>query len=138
MNNVYINIGSEKCCFFVKISMAFMKQLERNPFLYYAVEEALECAKNDYYASGILAFSQILNVLNEKTPGSRHVIAHEFLRQRPTKEMYDEIKNKLENTANKINIREMKKHDNIKEYEEKIQSRWKELMKKLNPEKKEE
>jgi hypothetical protein len=133
MNNVYINIGSTKCCFFIKISMRVINLLEKQPFLYYAVEEAMECAKNNYYASGVLAFSQILNALNEKTPGHRHVVAHEILKNRPTKEMYDEIKRKLEETADKINIKEIKKHDTIKEYEQKIQSRWKELMNKLNP-----
>ncbi len=133
MNNEYINIGSPKCCFFVKMSMRIMILLENNPFLYYAVEEALECAKNDYYASGILAFSQLLNALNEKTPKDRHIIAHKILRNKPTKEMYEEIKAKVEKAADDININEIKKHNNIKEYELKIEKRWRDLMVKLNP-----
>ena len=113
--------------------MRIMILLENNPFLYYAVEEAIECAKNDYYASGILAFSQLLNALNEKTPKDRHIIAHEILRNKPTKEMYEEIKAKVEKAADDINISEIKKHRDIKEYEQKIQNRWRELMAKLNP-----
>ena len=94
--------------------MRIINLLEKNPFLYYAVEEAMECAKNNYYASGILAFSQILNSLNEKTPKDRHVIAHEMLRNKPTKEMYDDIKSKVEEVADKINMKEINKHSDIK------------------------
>ena len=133
MNNVSINIGSPKCCFFVKISMRIINLLEKNSFLFYAVEEAMECAKNNYYASGILTFSQILNSLNEKTPKDRHIIAHEILKKKSTKEMYEKIKAKVEKAADDINISEIKKHKDIKEYELKIQSRWCELMAKLNP-----
>ena len=84
MEKLYINIGSEKCCFFVKISIFLINQLEKHPFLYYAVEEALECAKNGYYAAGIITFAQLLNLMKKKTPYSRHLVAHEILKERPT------------------------------------------------------
>ena len=132
MDNVYINIGSPKCCMFVKISMFIIKQLDKNPFLYYAVEEALECAKNQYYASGILTFSQLLNLLNEATPKDRHMVAHEILKNKPTKEMYEEIKAKFEKVASEINIKEISKSGDPKRYEQKIRQSWNELMVKLN------
>lgn len=113
--------------------MRIINLLEKNPFLYYAVEEAMECAKNNYYASGILTFSQILNSLNEKTPKDRHVIAHEMLRNKPTKEMYDDIKSKVEKVADEINIREIKKHSDIKQYEKNISRSWNDFMAKINP-----
>ena len=47
--------------------------------------------------------------------------------------MYEEIKAKVEKAADDINISEIKKHSDIKEYEQKIQNRWRELMAKLNP-----
>lgn len=89
MNKLYINVGSEKCCLFVKMSSFLLRALERNPLLYFAVEEALECAKIGYYAIGILTFSQLLNLFNRKTPASRHVVAHQILRQRPTKPVFE-------------------------------------------------
>jgi hypothetical protein len=131
MDNLYINIGTKKSCLFVTLSMLLIKQLDKNPFLYYAVEEALECAKNNYYASGILAFSQLLNLFNEKTPKDRHIIAHEILRHRPTKEMYEQIIEKVKNASIAINVREMKRHDDIKKYEQKILKAWNDLMSKL-------
>lgn len=133
MNNVYINIGTPKCCLFVKTSMFLIKQFDKNPFLFFAVEEALECAKNQYYASGILTFSQLLNLLNEATPKNRHMVAHEILKNKPTKEMYEEIKEKFEKAASNINIKEIKQHSDIKQYEEKISRSWNDFMAKINP-----
>lgn len=83
MNDSYINIGSEKACFFVKSSIFLVRQLKAKPVLYYAVEEALRCASQGYYAIGILAFAQLLNVFNKKTPQARHIVAHELLTTRP-------------------------------------------------------
>ena len=111
--------------------MHIIKQLERNPFVYYAVEEGMECAKNNYYVSGILTFSQLLNLLNEKTPKDRHIIAHEILQKRPTKAMYEKIKSSVEKAADEINIKEINKHNDIKQYEQKLLQEWSELMVKL-------
>lgn len=137
MDNLYINIGTEKSCFFVNLSMFLIKQLDKNPFLYYALEEALECAKNNYYASGILTFSQLLNLLNEKTPEDRHIIAHEIFRNRPTKEMYEQIVEKVKNAVTAINIREISRQSDIKQYEQIILKAWNDLMSKLTPDWKE-
>lgn len=132
MDNHYINIGSPKCCFFVKTSLTIIRVLDQNPFLHFAVEEAMECAKNDYYAAGILSFSQLLNQLNEKTPNDRHLIAHEILRNKPTKEMYESIFEQVKSATAAINIREMKRHRDIKQYAQRVSHAWNAFMRKYH------
>ena len=132
MDNVYINIGSTKCCLFVKTSVTIIRILDQNPFLYFAVEEAMECAKNDYYAAGILSFSQILNQLNEKTPDERNLIAHEILRNKPTKDMYESILEQVKSATSAINTREMKRHRDIKQYSQKVSHAWNAFMRKYH------
>ncbi len=130
-NNIFINIGTENCCFFVRMSIFLIKKLEQNPLLYYAVEEALQCAKNNHYAAGIITFAQLLNFLKEKTPNDRHLVAHKILQTRPTKEAYEEVKQKFEKAAAEMNEREVSKYKSISEYENKVNINWQELMKKL-------
>lgn len=130
-NNIYINIGTENCCFFVRMSIFLIKRLEQNPLLYYAVEEALLCAKNSHYAAGIITFAQLLNLLKEKTPEDRHLVAHKILQVRPTKEAYEEVKQEFEKAAEELNEEEIKKQKNISEYEKKVHTAWEELMQKL-------
>jgi hypothetical protein len=131
MDNVYINIGSPKCCLFVSVSLFMIKQLEKNPFLYYAVEESLECAKNEYYAAGILTFSQLLNSLNKSTPKDRNRVAHEILKFKPTKEMYERVKNRFEKAATAKNKEEQSRYKDLKEYEQKVHEAWTSLMAKF-------
>lgn len=133
MNKTYINIGTEKCCLFVKISMFLIKRLNETPFLYYAIEEALECAKNKYYVAGILTFSQLLNLLNEPTPKGRHIVAHKILKNRPTKQIYEDIKKKFEDKASQINSNEILKANDFERYTSEVWNNWQELIKKLNP-----
>ncbi len=132
MNDFYINVGSEKCCLFVKMSIFLMKGMEKNPKLYYAVEDALESAKNERYSIGIMAFSQLLNMLNKETPESRHVVAHKMLRQRPSKQMYEEAKEAFERATAERSDHECRQHGNIIEFREKILKEWEAFITKLH------
>ncbi len=129
MNDLYINIGSEKCCLFVKMSAFLLKALKRHPVLYYAVEEALECEKIGYFGIGILTFSQLLLVFNKKTPGSRNVVAHEALTQRPSKQMFEEAVEALRSAASEQSERECGKHGSIADYQQRIVTEWEKFIK---------
>jgi hypothetical protein len=132
MNELYINVGSKKCCLFVKMSILLLRALERTPLLYFAVEEALECAKTGYYGIGILTFSQLLNLFNERTPASRHVVAHELLRQRPTKLMFEEAIEAFKSAASRQGDRECRRHASTTDYQQKVAKEWKAFFEKLN------
>lgn len=132
MSNIFINIGTEKSAFFISISIFLIKRLEKKPLLYYAVEEAVLCAKNGHYATGILTFAQLLNLLKEKTPNDRHLVAHQILEVRPTEKAYKEAKSKLEDVAKEISEMETSRYSNIQEYQDKVHEEWQKLMKKLN------
>jgi hypothetical protein len=90
-DELYLNIGTVKCCLFVPTSTFMIKQLTQYPLLCFSVEEALECAKLGYYGIGVMTFAQILNLRNEETPDERHRVAHKFLEGRPSKATFDEI-----------------------------------------------
>ncbi|HOF50640.1 MAG TPA: hypothetical protein PLH22_03135 [Candidatus Colwellbacteria bacterium] len=105
----FVNIGTEKSCLFISLSSQLINILRKNPFLYFATEESLLCANQGYYAAGILAFSQLLNCLNEKTPKERHKVAHEFLKYKPKREYYEKLFKLLENASESIYLRELKK-----------------------------
>ncbi len=68
MSDLYVNLGTGKCCFFVQASKLLLEKLERYPALHHAVEESLECAKLEYYGIGVIAFAQLLNLLSAKNP----------------------------------------------------------------------
>lgn len=131
MDKLYINIGSKKCCFFVKISIFLINQLEKHPFLYYAVEEALECSSRGYYASGIITFAQLLNLMKKKTPNSRHLIAHQILKERPTKAAFEEITQEVKKTASEYNDREITEYQDNSKYQDLVLKKWNELLKKI-------
>ena len=131
-SDYYINVGSEKCCQFVNMSERLLKELDEKPLLYYSVEEALECAKIGYYGIGIIAFSQLLKLFGEKTPEYRHLVAHEFLRQRPSKEMFEETVAAFKNTASKQSDRECRRQNDIPAYQQLLSKKWKVLIKKLH------
>jgi hypothetical protein len=131
MNELYINIGSNKCCFFIKNSIFLINCLEKCPLLYYAVEEALQCAKNGYYSIGIITFAQLLNIMNKNTPPSRHLVAHKILKIRPTKKSFEMIMNEVKNVASEYNCKEMEKYKDVKEYHVYIFNRWTDFLGKL-------
>ncbi len=133
MGEHYINIGSEKCCCFVRMSMFLITQLDKNPFLYYAVEEALECAKIGYYSTGILTFSQLLNLLHKKTPTERHLVAHDILQSRPTKESYEKIEEAFKDAATHQSKTEQSRRSSQQEYNRQLTQKWTELISKLHP-----
>lgn len=99
MDNIYFNIGTEKCSFVVPVSEFLLKIVTKYPLLYFAIEEAVLCAKRGYYSAGILAFSQILNQFQVKTPKERHEVAHKILTKRPDKRVYESISLQLKKAA---------------------------------------
>jgi hypothetical protein len=131
-DTLYINIGTEKSCMFVKMSRYLLRQLERYPLLYYSVEEALECAKIGYYGIGAIAFAQLLNLLNEKTPESRHLVAHRFLEVRPSKETFDEVVAEFKAAAANRSDHESRSFTPVGEYHRTIAAQWNEFIKNLH------
>lgn len=127
MNKIYINIGTEKSCLFCYLSKHLIKILSRYPLLHFCIEESLECVKNGYYGIAILVFAQILNQFNIKTPSDRHAIAHEILKTRPNKKMYDKILNQFKRSAKLKYEQELQKAKDINEYHQNLNSEWKKL-----------
>lgn len=128
----YINIGTAKCCLFVRMSSFLLRQLERYPLLYWSVEEALECAKIGYFGIGIMAFAQLLNIVNEETPDSRHLVAHRFLELRPTKATFDKVVDEFKCAAAKRSDQESSKCSSIHEYQRMLALEWEKLIAKLH------
>jgi len=128
----YINIGTVKSCLFIRMSSYLLKQLEQRPLLYWSVEESLECAKIGYYGIGIVAFAQLLKLFNEKTPDSRHSVAHKFLESRPTREMFDAVVADFKTAAAERCDLESRKFRTSGEFEQKISAEWELFIKKLH------
>lgn len=124
MDDLYINIGSAKCCLFVKMSSFLISALNRKPLLYYAVEEALECEKIGYYGIGIITFSQLLNLFRKQTPPSRHLVAHEVLKQRPAQQMLQSTIQELKMAAAERCDQESRRHGNRARYQQSIIRDW--------------
>ena len=129
MNNVYINIGNEKCCFFVNVSIFLIKRLEQYPLLHESIEEFLMCAKNGYYSFGIITLSQLLNMLKKKTPEERHKIAHEVLKTRPSKIEYQKILSAFEKAAQDMQNIELSKFKSPDEYKSEVEKKWNDFIK---------
>ena len=130
---LFINIGTVKACLFVRMSSFLLRRLEQYPVLYYAVEEALECAKIGYFGIGIIAFAQLLNQLSEETPDSRHLVAHKFLELRPSKEAFDDVVAKFKCAAAERSDLEIRKCASCSDYERKVSAEWQDFIKKLHP-----
>ncbi len=133
METPYINIGTEKSCLFVHMSLHMIKHLEMYPLLFYAVEEAMKCAEMEYFAAGIIIFSELsCKIFNVKKPHSRNTVAHEPYKYRPQKTSYDNILKKFEDAAKRKYEEEFfnRKKDQ-KNYHEQIRQRWNELQSKL-------
>ncbi|MDD5760745.1 MAG: hypothetical protein PHF45_01675 [Candidatus Pacebacteria bacterium] len=130
-NKDWINIGTEKCCVFVRMSKRLLYILKTYPLLHRAIEEGVISAeRNKYYAAGILAFSQILNILNDPTPEDRHAVAHKFLEIIPQEASYRKIAKMVKIKLEEIGNKELKKSvDKIKYFEE-LQKLWREIYKK--------
>ena len=124
-NKDWINIGTEKCCVFVRMSKYLLHTLKKYPCLHHALEEGVVSAeKNKYYAAGILAFSQILNVLQEKTPKDRHTVAHKFLEIIPKESSYREIAKKVKIKLEEIGDKELKVAKDKDIYFKELQELW--------------
>ena len=132
MPDNYINIGSVKACFFVRVSLFLVRELGKKPMLYFSVEEAIKCASMGYYGIGILAFSQLLNVFNRRTPSARHMVAHEFLVARPSKEVFDEVVEAVKEAAREQSEREQKRYPNASSYQETVLREWHSLVARLH------
>jgi hypothetical protein len=124
MKSLYINIGTAKSCFFVKISFFLIKQLQIYPFLFHAVEESIVCAKEGYYATGIITFAQLLNLMKHKTPNSRHLVAHSILKVRPGKAEFIEVTTAFKEAASVCSNREMAHHKQVGEYQKRVLASW--------------
>lgn len=124
MNGVHINIGTEKCCFFVPMSLLLINNLKKYRFLFYAVEEAMECSKHNYYSIGIIVFSQLFNLMKKKTPQERHKVAHEILRSQPSKDVFERITKEFLRVAEEIQSQEMKKYQSGVVYADKLFLEW--------------
>ena len=127
-NKDWINIGTEKCAVFVRMSKRLLHILKKYPFLHHAIEEGVISAEeHKYYASGILAFSQMLTVLNESTPKDRHNIAHKFLEIIPKESSYREIGKKVKMKLEEIAEEELKNSRDKMRYFKELQDLWKNL-----------
>jgi len=131
-DGTYINIGTVKSCLFVRMSSFLLRRLQQYPLLYFAVEEALECAKTGYYGIGVMAFAQLLNIFNEKTPDSRHRVGHKLLEFRPTKEAFDSIVAEFKRAAAERQQLERAKYENPDMYDREISLEWWQFMRTLH------
>lgn len=133
---MYINIGTQKACLFVSMSIRLLKKLREYPFLYYAVEEALISAKNHYYAIGIIVWYELLkNVLSansKRDSEKRNITVHDILKVKPTKLNYNILLDKFKEVSKRCYLKEAGKTKNKKEYDRKIQYEWKEFIKGLS------
>lgn len=127
-NKDWINIGTEKCVVFVRMSKHLLFILKKYPCLHNAIEEGVISAEeHKYYAAGILAFSQLLNCLNESTPKARHGVAHHFLEYIPKESSYREIGKILKEKLEKIGEKELKNSKDKEKYFDELQDLWKKL-----------
>ena len=132
MSDVYINIGTEKCCLFVRLSRFLIRRLNRYPLLYFAVEEALECRKIGYSGVGIITFAQLLNLFEKQTPRSRHDIAHEILAKRHDCQALDKIIEQFKSAAAECSDQECAKQEDVDKYRRQIVTEWAEMVKRLH------
>ena len=124
----WINIGTEKCSVFVRISKYLLHILRKYPLLHHAIEEGVISAeRHRYYSVGILAFSQMLNCLNESTPKTRHTVAHDLLKIIPKESSYREISKQVKVKLEKIAEKELKKSMDKMKYFEELQKLWQSL-----------
>ena len=129
--DIYVNIGTEKSCLFIRMSSFLMRQLNQYPLLYYAIEEGLQCAKDGYCAAGIMAFSQLLNVLQQETPDARNEVAHKLLETRPSIDDFNKILEMVKAAADRRYQMELKKEENPTLYHQRLLDDWKKLMRRL-------
>lgn len=125
----YVNIGTEKSCLFCHLSEHLLNTLQRYPLLHYGVEEALQCAKGEYFVAGIFVFSQLLNTFNFKTPKARHEMAHNILKIRPSRKMHDKILNQFKQAAKSKYLCELSKQKNTTKYHQELYDFWEKLYK---------
>ncbi len=127
--NPLINIGDENCCVFCPASIHLIELLKRYPLLYSAIIEGVKCAKQGYYAAGILAFSQLLKEYSTSEPEERHIVAHEFLKKQPSEKDYQSVRELFFETAIKKMMNEFYRHkNNGKNYKNEFDKAWSTLM----------
>jgi len=132
----YINIGTPKTCLFVYMSKRLLNELYSYPFLYDAVEEALFSAKNGYYSIGIIVWydllKDIIHVSSNEDSNKRNIPAHDILKTRPTKELYDNLLNKFKKEAKRCYLKESSKAKDKDMYYSEILNEWKNYIKTIN------
>ena len=129
----YINIGTGKSCCFIHLSEFLLRQLQKQPLLHYAVEEALICATSGYYAAGILAFSQLLSLFAVRTPAARHKVAHELLKSQPAEEVFNAVRTELKSAAYGKYTTELAKEGDAREYHKRLHEEWRRMFLRGSP-----
>jgi hypothetical protein len=117
IKEAFIAVGGtnpEKSLLWLNVSKKFIKILEEKQFIHIALEEAVRCASLEYYAAGILVYSQLCNCFGVEEPEARHKVAHHFLEHKPSKETYDEMLKKLKWEAKKAYLKEIGKFKGTK------------------------
>jgi hypothetical protein len=127
--NPFLNIADETCCFFCPASIRLIKLFQKYPLLYAAMVEGVKCAKQGYYAAGILVFSQLLKEYSHSEPEERQKVAHKFLRQPPNEQDYQSVREMLLDIATKQMIEEFYRYKNKGiNYKEELEKEWRCLM----------
>ena len=124
MDSLYVNIGTERCCLFVKMSRRLLTALYQNPTLHFAIEESILSAQAGHFAIGILAISQIMNALGKPKHSMRNAVAHEFLRIRATQLDFDQAMSALKDAASEQCMRELARCEDKDAYSGSIARQW--------------
>lgn len=125
----YINIGDETYAVFVPMSMHLLNIMRRYPLIHSAFVEGAKCAKQGFYAAGILAYSQLLKEFSEEEPEERNRVGHEFLKKPPSQENYTAVMEQFDEVAKKKTINEFFRHqNNEKVYKEELVKQWNALI----------
>ncbi len=128
----YVNIGSGRSCLFLPASMHLVKCMQQHPALYHAIEEAQDCARDEYYTAGIIVLDQALTALfNVSKRGGRNKAAHERLKSKPSREDYELLLEELKNAAKKKQELELRKAQSRDHWYIAFRGQWRDLMTQL-------
>jgi len=126
--SLYINIGNDKSCLFVRMSNMLLNKWREFPFLHSAVEEALFSAQQSHYSIGIIVWYEllkdVLNASNQDDSTERNIPAHDILVIRPTKESYEKLLNKFKEEAEKRCLKEWTKAGDKEKYIQSVLDNW--------------
>ena len=124
----YVNLGTAKACMFVPLSRFLLNRVRQYPLMPVVVEEGMVCAGMGYYVAGIMCLSQVLNMLKEEAPGSRHGVAHSLLQQPPSRQAYEAVRADVQEAAEAWQEREIAKAASPQDWGRKVFGDWSELL----------